>query len=603
MNRAFSWFFGVLIVFSGLGSVHADESGDWTWVCGRLDVELLQKNYQASVEKTFAWYQEKSNLPGRLVCEDDLDGPPQGPAVFIGPVAAFEHPEWFGVPMKVLRSGEVTIGKHDLKSPRTGIYLRSREGNRIVYTGLSLEGFKDIFGVHTGRRACTITVDKLIRYEGDYGHGGLEIEALSFLGLYPTPEELAGIDIPEGALVLAPVTKGRELDGLEPAFSAWLGGFAYGRKVLFVGESHWNVGVNRMFHLMVEDLLAKGMLSSVFLELNYSFGAFYNHYVFEPDDERAARFLEERLHPLVRSQNVLDLLDLLRRWNVLHPDNQVGVGCVDMEWSVPNVIKHILNPYLLRIDSKFSFADPYTLRKLGLQKRQQKRLQALLARADREEIVGEYDFITPAYIENVITNVYDTVKIDDFNVDRQKGIIRNIVEFNGDLLEGEGLAVFKGGGFHAIKRKLDGEAFYHDAAYLNEVHPPTRGNVATIYLRGVGYSFADIAGLNLKDHMSSATKYNEFVKNFQEALASGNATKDAIYLLGRRELSTFEKLLARSGYLMNQDVVRLESVHWDALKARFGNAVEENGLDDYDALIYVLRSKIEVTRPREFQKE
>ena len=573
----------------------------WIWIHGRLADEALQKEYMESARRMFEWYQKRGLLPGRLVAEEDLKTIPADHVVFIGPIEAFRHPDRFGLPLEAAGSGKVTVAGRLLDEPRTGIFLADRKKTRIAYTGLSLEGFRDIFTVPTGRKACTVTCGKgRVRFEADYGKKGLVVE--SFLEEYPSAEDLADLLPPGDALVKEPVTAGPGLEKLAPKFRKWLDSFVAGKRVLFVGESHWNRGVNRLFNLVVEDLLEHGRLEAVFLELDYSFSGFYDHYASEPDDGRAARFLETRLHPLVAQPSVLELLDILRTWNRAHPGKKVHVACMDMEWNAVNVFRNILRPYFRRAGRDFPESDFIRLAQEGRagEEALRRELDERLAEARKKKITGAYPFLTPAYIERVITNLLDTLAIEDPQGDRQRAIIRNVTKFHGDLLK-EGLVLFKGGGWHAIKRKIPGEDFYREAAYLACVFPATKGKVATLYVQGLGYRFGGIAGVDPRTRMSSATNYAEFVTGFRSALADGRAEKDGWYLLDSGGLGLFERLVAKEGYRTGRDVLRIVSVDWDELAGIYGREVLQSRAQDYDAVLYVLRSDIEVMRPRVFE--
>ena len=588
MMRTILLLLGVLVSLSAASENPNDE---WTWVHGQLEDEDDQREYLAFASRMFGYYQDRGSMTGSLVAEDGLESIPEEHIVVIGPIHAFEDFDRFDLPMEV-KGDEVTIGGQLLDAPRTGIYLAGKEKKRYAYTGLSLDGFQDIFTVPTGDRACTVTRGKgRVDRRGDWTPTGLVLEGPEFLASYPSEAKLSGLDLPEGALVTKPVVTEPELDALEPEFADWLDDFVEGQRVLFFGENHWNTGVNHFFNLIAEHLLEAGELRAVFLEINYSFSGYYNYYVTEPDEDRAMEFLETRLHPLVSSSSSLDLLELLRAWNLDHPDRPVRVGCLDMEWSSSNVVRNIIQPYFERVD------DAFAGRVTGEEEREH--LQELLAKAMAEEVVGEYPFLTPEYMDTVLANLWDTFDIGDFSVDRQRGIIRNVTEFNGDLLE-DGLVLFKGGGWHAIKQKLDGESFYRDAAYLQDVHPPTKGKVVSLYTQGLGYSFAEIADLRLGQYMSSATNYNNLVREFQKALADGHAERDAYYLLDGDSLSPFNSLMAKAGYALERDCLRIDSVDWERLTALHGQDVLQNRVRDYDAAVYIMRAGIEVMRPREF---
>lgn len=585
MKRTSLCVLGVLLAVS---VAWTSPSAEWTWVHGQLD-EASQEEYLTFCGQIHDYYQQRGMMTGPLVGEDELEAIPAGHVVLLGPVQAFENVGAFGLPLEV-DGDEVTLGGQRLDEPRTGIFLVGRSQERFAYTGLSFAGFRDVFTVPTGRKSCTVTGGRgKILFEGSWGANGLVLEGVSFLMTYPSEEELGDVEVPDGALVLKPVLTEPDLDALEPGCAKWLDGFVEGQRVLFFGESHWNAGVNRVFLRLVEHLLEEGELRAVFLEINYSFTPFYDHYVTEPDDARAREFLAERLHSLVSSPSTLELLEILRVWNREHAGRPVHVACLDMEWGYSEVTRSILQPYFERVQK-------------GVEVRvelaeDRERLAALLARARERKVVGEYPFLTPEYIENVLTNIGDTIRIEDFNVDRQRGILRNITEFSGERLE-KGLVLFKGGGWHAIKHRQEGEGFYRDAACLNEVYPATKDKVVTLYAQGLGYSFAELADLDLARRMSSATNYNDFVQSFQRGLASGKAERNAFYLLDGR-LRPFDTLVAKVGYAMKRDTLRLDSVDWDALTTACGSEVLECRARDYDATVYVLRAGIEVMRPKD----
>ncbi len=572
---------------------------EWTWIHGQLDRRLPQRKYLEYAREKHNWYQEQGLRVGRLVAEEDLESLPNAKIVVIGPLEAFEDFERFGLPIEAADDGAVTIGGRTFEGRRTGIYLANRDETRIAYTGLSLSGFRDIFSVPTGTKACTVTGGKhKAIYEGDWGEDGLVLRGTHYVKTFPTEDELRDIALPVAGLSLAPVVAGSDFAALAPEFKEWLAGFVERQRVLFVGESHWNDGVKRLFNRIVEELLEQGRLRSIFLETNYSFSGFYDHYVSEADDERAARFLEKRLHPLVTSPNTLELLKILRTWNTAHPDRRVRVGCVDMEWGFANVIQNVLEPYFRRVDEDFDLsASDLVFDQGGIE-----RLQELLARARDEGVQGEHPFLTPEYMETVLTNLGNTREIEDQQAGRQRWIIRNVTEFHGDLLQ-EGLAVFHGGGWHAIKHKIEGESFYRDAAYLHEVFEPTRGKVVTLLLQALSYRFGEVADLDPADQMSSATNYQNLVRDFRKALAEDRADRDAHYVANGVGLIAFDRIVARLAYQEGWNVLRIASVDWEALARTYGQEVTQVQLDDQDATVYIMRGGLEVMRPRVFTKD
>ena len=120
---------------------------------------------------------------------------------------------------------------------------------------------------------------------------------------------------------------------------------------------------------------------------------------------------------------------------------------------------------------------------------------------------------------------------------------------------------------------------------------------------GLAFSLEETVGVDLKERRPSATNYNHFVLDFQHDLAAGSASADRYYLFDKGGLTLFESLAAKVGYRSNLDVFRIESVDWPRLSALHGDGVRQSRVHDYDAFIYVLRSKLEVPRPRIIEKE
>ncbi len=577
----------------GLTAQAPAQEGQCTWVHGELATAAAQVEYMQLVRKMYDYYQQHTAQKGPLVAERDLGKKPAGDVVFLGTVDAFTHLDWLDVPIGRAADGTVTVGGQPLTRPRTGIFLQSRDGTRIGYLGLSAAGLRDIFTVPTGQDACTITrANGKVSHRGRYDGDQLVLSREHFLPQYPSAAELLQWQPPPGLIEAEPVWTGER--ALTAAFRDWLGQLVAGQQVLFVGENHWNQEVDLIFHQVAQELLERGLLRAVFLELNYSFSPWYDHYVGEADDERAKAFLRDHLHPMVGSVQAMAQLEALRRWNAGHSP-RVHVACIDMEWKHDQVVRRIVQPFLRRVDAEFELPDPYAVvRAHKEQPRQQ--VAALLAKARAEHIVGELPFVTADYIERVLTNLWDTAAIADFNQDRQRHIVRNITEFHGALL-GDGLALFKGGGFHALKHRPDGESFYRDAAYLNEVFPATKGKVVTLRLCSLGYDFADLAGVDAGAMISSATAYNQFVRDFQQALQAGEAAAGAHYLLDGG-LGAMELALAALGQQLGSDLLWLRRVDRAQLAARYGGeAAKADETLQHDGVVYVLRGKLARMRP------
>ncbi len=588
-----------LLLVAGLGNNAQADDAEWNWVLGQLDDVERQDEYVQFAERVFSYYQEREFYPGKLVFESELTTQPGEHTVYLGPIGAYKNTDWFRQMLNEVSEDAVVLGGVSLTVKRTGIYLRNQAETRLMLTGLSLDGFKDVFTVPTGERSCTIVENRTARYQGDYEADVLELVRVPFLPLYPTSADLDGYAGSESALVVEPVWQDSAQENFTPAFVAMVRRLVQDQKVLFVGETHWSTGVNRIYHDIIEVLLADTNVRSVFLEVDYSFSGYYNHYVMIKGEAEAELFLKDQLHPMVAMPNVIELLGLLREWNCQNPDKPVRVACVDMEWSLAETIERTLKPYFGKLKPGFDLPDPYQLKPDELA-RELATMRELLDSARAQGIDGQYPFLTPDYIENILQNVSDTVTLDDFNVQRQAAINRNITEFSGDLL-GDGLAVFKGGGFHAVKEKMESDNFYRDAAFLNEVFEPTKGKVATLLLRGIGSYFTDIQGLDLDQRMGSATNYNRFVREFQQEYELGFAKKGDCFLLNGANLGIFEKLTIREGYRTDRDAFLLVQADPKKLAPEHDEHTQKGDINSYDEVVYILRSKIETTRPLDLE--
>ncbi len=576
--------------------VAADEVAVWTWVQGQLEDDAQQEEYTALANRIFSSYQSRNKMQGRLVLESELQDEPTDHVVYIGPLEAFQNTEWLSPPFESVEPGAVSLAGVEFKDPHTGIYYNDADGSRRLYTGLSFAGFKEIFTVPTGMYACTVTVRGQVAHEGDLEAGRLRLQTLDFLPPYPDLADVSELGSSAGAVTCSSVYADDAAGALSPDFAQRLDDLVENRSALFVGESHWNLGVDTLFREILEHLLSTQDVRSVFLEINFSFTGHYNHYVHIADDAEAQRFLEEELHPLVSARNVIELLELLRVWNQNHPAQQVSIATLDMEWGADLVIQRILEPYFRALDPDFKIADPYRSQPADWETNVA-RMRTLLAQAANDDMKRAYSFLTPQYLGEVLTSLVDTIALENFDVDRQRAIARNITVFNGDLFD-EGLAVFKGGGYHAVKAQPSAGEVYRDAAFLQHVFEPTKGRVATIMLLGLRYGFANIADTDLSKMKHSATSYNRMVYGFQHALGAGGAHSDAIYLIAGAWLSAYDRLVVRAGYLLKQSALWIRAADPTELDATIPDEERVNRFADYDAFVYVLRSQLTRTRPR-----
>ncbi len=572
-----------------------EEDNAWVWALGELPNAGEQAEYVAFSKRIYDYYQNNGMLIGGCVGQAELKPFPSSRTVLIGPLPAFENKDWFGPDLEVTEKGGIRLAGMDFDSPNTGIFLRSEDELRVIYTGLSRPGWESIFKTPTGQKDCTITVGGLPRYEGDWVDGVLKLQTLEFKTRYPSEKELQELDGVEDVLKVSNVYEKPGGEVLSATFKKGLDDLVRDKRLLFVGENHWNIGVNQLFNRIAQHLLVHKTPSMVFLEFNFSFSAHCNHYVTLEDDGEAAIFLKERLHPLISAGTEIELLDILRRWNCEHPKKKVEVGSLDMEWGTGKTLEHVVAPFFAALEPSCSVAGIEQLGKERWCKEELVRLRARLAQASGAP--ATLPFLTPEFIGKVLTNLENTLNLGpNPMVARQEHIVRNIIDFHGERLEA-GFTLFKGGGYHAQKNAPMENGVYRDAAYLHQIHASTKGRVASIYLHGMGYRFNKLIGIDIQTRISGATNYRNLVRGFQRGLFNGTAAMDGVYLLNSGTLLPLERLMARAGYDRKRDVLWLESYNSRKIKEKFGLGVAEKGEPLYDAEVFVMRSYLEPTRP------
>ncbi|MCP5023567.1 MAG: erythromycin esterase family protein [bacterium] len=567
----------------------------WVWVLGELPDASEQAKYVAFSGRIYDYYQGRGSLTGERVGQAELTELPSSHTVLIGPLPAFEHKRWFGSDLEVTEKGGFRLAGMEFDLPDTGIFLRSEDELRVIYTGLSRHGWEGIFKTPTGQKDCTIIVGGRPCYEGDWEDGVLKLHTREFMTRYPSEEELEELNGAEDVLKASNVYDRPGGKVLSSTFTKGIEDLVRDKRLLFVGENHWNVGVNQLFNRIAQHLLVHKTPSMVFLEFNFSFSAHCNHYVTLEDDRDAALFLREKLHPLISAGTEIELLDILRCWNREHPEQKVQVGSLDMEWGMGKTLKHVVTPFFAALEPACAVAG---IEQLGEERWCKEELVRLRARLAQVAVAPKsLPFLTPEFIGKVLINLENTLNLgSNPMVARQAHIVRNIVDFHGEHLEA-GFALFKGGGYHAQKSAPMENGVYRDAAYLHQVHGSTKGRVASLYLHGLGYRFTKLVGLDMRTRISSATNYRNLVKGFQRGLLNGTAAKDGVYLLNNGTLQPLERLMARVGYDRKRDVLWLESSNSSEIEAKFGMGEAEQGKKLYDAEVFVMRSYLEPTRP------
>ncbi|QDV09370.1 hypothetical protein Poly30_49280 [Planctomycetes bacterium Poly30] len=579
-----------------------DQAAAWTWVLAASLEEEENAELSAFARRMFDFYQGRAAMKGRLVPESTLEAAPSGPTVFLGPADGFRHPEWLAPLLRIggIGGATVTLGGRTFADPETGIYVRNADGTRLAYTGTTGVGFRQIFGVRTGRRAATVTLMGRVELEGDHRFGDLELKSTGFFPALPSPEalekELGPVKDALSAVDLSPVHANEGGSGLADEFQRRLGALVEEPRVLFFGESHWNGAINRLFLDVLGWLLQERRISTLFLETSYSHSAHFDHYVTIASDEEAERFWKTSLRPLVISALTRELLDSVRVWNRESPESRVVVACLDAEFDFRRTLEDALAAYFRAIDSEFEVELPERITSAAVLK-EIGRLRGILG--EHESAASPLPWMSSAFVGNALTNLEEAALVQGGARqlgERQRSILRNITEFHGDRfvpseLE-RGLVVFKMGAAHADRTAVRQDGTWWEAPYLDQRFEPTRGQVATMMVGSIGYDFDDVRDVMPETHKAWARNYNDFVESYRSALRGGKVEPGQFFHIQGGELTGVEKVVLHRAYVSGERALLLNVVAEDGLVAA-GLLPSRRPWKRFDEVVYVVGGKLE----------
>lgn len=577
----------VLLLISMLLSVAAANGQDeeWIWVVGELSNERRHAKYEEFARRMFDYYQRNGSARGRIVRESELRERPAERVVYLGPIEAFEHPEWWEPD---LRAGKRTfeIAGREFADARTAVYLANPERTRLYFLGATRGSFEDIFAVPTGRHACTVTVRGKVRFEADYVDGELAFQATPFL---PPVEELERAGVSDGLKELVRARPVHENGALAPEFQARVVELLTENRALFFGETHWNVEVNALFNRLLPRLLEAGA-RNVFLEVPLSNAGPFDHYV-GLQGKPAALFFEEVVHHFCRSASERETLEIVRAWNGEHPDERVRVGCYDLEFGLRETIEHVLTPFFTAVDPALELSLEDFLRAQSAE-RTFTELERALDRAN----VGVHPYLEPEFVRLVLSNVRATLtRGPDAGTDRQVVLNANLMARYADALK-RARSVFKVGTLHAHRRSGNG-AGVPEAVRVADL---LEGQVATLGAIGLGYAFETAAAVPDEHRKRGADTYERFLREYRAGQQEGTARAGAHYLLNRK--SGLEVLAAHAARDLATNVVWFDEPDFEALFEATNQP--EFGPDqrpDFDLLLYVVRADLEPMRPLELR--
>jgi hypothetical protein len=432
-------------------------------------------------------------------------------------------------------------------------------------------------------------------------------ELLANMNIYPYPEEEELKEIPFDSEWIEGVPLSSE--DVNTDFSnfddlQWLKPIAEKNKVFLLGEYHYYQTIQHLRNRIFFALNTFDSYPLLIIELQYSLSGFFDYYVGLTDDSEAQEYYQNVIYDLVNEEEGYELLEHIRRWNKTHPDKKIHIGSTDVEHDYTGTLRRVIVPYFKLLDPSFDI-DYDAFSRLDLEELFPK-LKEQLKEAKAKNIVGEYPFLTPHYIECVIENLKSTHLCYkyDFNYYRQRAIVRNLTDprFFGKFLT-EGKVMIHGGGYHTPSRfpYPDGGNFYREGSYLSYDFEPTKGKTYSLELHGFAYKIGDIADIDLEKTLHHGSGYKGIVKRFQGAYKQELVSSENYYLFWR-ELDDFGKFLFTAAYTYDHRPLMVKNIDWDKViekakedSSELYNSVrmkKEMEYDPYDANILVFRSPI-----------
>jgi hypothetical protein len=274
----------------------------------------------------------------------------------------------------------------------------------------------------------------------------------------------------------------------------WLRPIANKYKIIAVGESH---------HLKYNKYILKRILFAIntfdyfpllVLELPYSYAGYFNYYLSLKDDKSAKLFCDSVLTKIYKPD--LPMLSVVRDWNKMHPEKEIQIGCSDLEQDFLKAIKLRLNPYLMKInpEADISYNTEDSL------KGYLDRAEVLINQAKERNIIGDYPFQTPQYMESVFENLKSSIpiKLDRKNftdhTKRFKVMVRNVTDdrFLGKQIS-SGKSILYGGNDHfkILNDGTDKNVSGTEGYFLAHSFEPTKNKVYSISLNTLAFSIED----------------------------------------------------------------------------------------------------------------
>lgn len=379
-------------------------------------------------------------------------------------------------------------------------------------------------------------------------------------------------------------------------------------KIIMLGETHYSKSISNFRNRIFFALNTYDYYPLIILENSYSITEYYNYYIHIKNDGLAQSFLENELSNFLYTEDDLIFLDKLREWNKSNSIKQLSVGGSDLEFTYENIMDKILKPYFYKLKNVDTTKIDAVI-ELG--KKQSNDfftdIKPYLAQANSENLIGNYPFITPQYISNVITNFSSTNNAFRYQFEyyRQNSIIRNITDdsFFGAFLKNHKILMY-GGGEH-MKNHFnypDNANFLSEGSYFNNDFELTKNKTYSIMLDCLAYSYGDMSTRKLEDCVPQGNQYNNMIKIFEKGLQNELINAQKPYFIYEKR-NIIIKFISQFYY--EHELLSLTKEQWNKIKSVYYQTDEETNnfinsknknFDNYDKYIFVPASEIVTAR-------
>ena len=410
-------------------------------------------------------------------------------------------------------------------------------------------------------------------------------------GLYPYPpiEELQK-NIFSDSLIKAQPLSNQDInnDFTNTEDLHWLKEIAQQNKVILLAEEHYHQFISNFRNRILFYLNTVDYYPLIVMEAQYSYTGFINYYLNIEDDKVAAKFYNEYIYDMVTTEDDYNLLQHIRKWNKINSSKKITVGYSDIEHDYKTTIKNVLIPYFKNIDKNIKIdVGNLSTKDMG---ELLPWFYSLLEKAKKLNLVGDYPFLTPGYISNILVNLESTFKAYYYQFDyyRQKAIVRNLTDLNffGNYIIAHKVLIH-GGNYHMTTHfnYPDKANFYREGSFLEGDFEPTKGKVYSISFHCFSRSLGKVANIDIDSCLQQGSYYISMVKQWQKAFNAKLVDSDK-YLLDFN-MNDLHKLILKTSILLGHQPILINKFDWSSIleiaKKTDNNLFNElkNWSDDY----------------------